>query len=240
MRWGLRLLLPAVVALTGCEAVSGLSALEFVPEEEPCTPEPLETTCADVVCGDTTDNCGDPVTCPDSCQVPFACEAGGVEANTCGCTGAPNLTPDPPEECGVVGVGDPTISGTTGNSYFVCKGMSFEDGRDFCQKLGMDLVVVTTGEEDAFVRSLVAQVVVMPGNAWLGLFDPDGCAEGEACEFVWVDGQPLSFALWAMGEPNNTGGGEHCAELNADTGEWNDVPCSNSRLVVCETTCPSM
>ncbi len=233
-------LLAASVALAGCEAVSGLSSLEFVPEdEEPCVSEPIDAACADVACGETTDNCGISVACPDTCAAPLTCGGGGVEPNTCGCTGAPNLTPEPPPECGIVAVGDPATTGTSGNTYFVCGGASFEGARAFCQGIGMDLVVLSSGEEAVFVRDLVAGVLPVPSNAWIGLFDPDGCLMGEPCDFVWVDGSPLGFSLWAAGEPNNTGGGEHCAELNFQTGQWNDVPCSNSRVVVCETTCPS-
>lgn len=235
------MLLVVWVGLLGCEAVSGLGSLEFVPEDdEPCVSEPVETTCAGVACGETVDNCGVAVTCPDTCVVPNACGVGGVDPNACGCTGAPNLTPEPPAECGIFASGDPATTGTSGNTYFVCGAASFDDARAFCQELGMDLVVIAGGEENLFVRDLVAQVLPIPGNAWLGLFDEDGCAVGEPCDFMWVDGTPLGFSLWAAGEPNNTGGGEHCVELNFQTGQWNDVPCANSRTIVCETTCSSV
>ncbi|TQF13006.1 hypothetical protein FJV41_26115 [Myxococcus llanfairpwllgwyngyllgogerychwyrndrobwllllantysiliogogogochensis] len=45
-------------------------------------------------------------------------------------------------------------------------------------------------------------------------------------------------AIWSFseGEPNNTGGTEHCAELMAGTGRWNDLACDVTRKYACRKT----
>jgi hypothetical protein len=220
-----------LLALSGCEVVNGLTDLTFAPE--PCAPEPLEEVCAGAACGVRLDNCGQEVECPDLCAPPFACGV-GVGPNECGCSGGPILaTPPPPEGCA------PVMRGT--RTYYFCDRMPFLDGRDFCRSFGADMVVLQSADENAFVEA------TMPMQSWIGLYDEDGCAPGEACAFEWVDQttpEQHAFVNWNNGEPNNTGGGEHCAEIQKGTsgplspGPWNDVPCTNSQPVICETTCP--
>jgi hypothetical protein len=43
--------------------------------------------------------------------------------------------------------------------------------------------------------------------------------------FVWVNGDPLTYANWLAGEPNNaSGGGENYGEMNwGQPGKWNDA-----------------
>jgi hypothetical protein len=213
------LAIAGLALLAGCERVSGLSDLEFE-----CLPEPLEETCAGLACGGAVDRCGEAVTCPDACPPPSACEVGGVAPNTCGCTGAPNATPEPPEGCAAV-------PGATGNTYYVCAQTTSWDGaRDACRAFGTDLAIVRDLAENTLLRT------VIPDNSFLGLSDKD-CGAG-ACAFTWVDGTPAEFTRWASGEPNNTGGAEHCAEILAGTGLWNDIPCESQKPVLCETTCP--
>jgi hypothetical protein len=208
-----------LILLAGCERVSGLSELEFA-----CVPEPIEETCAGLACGGAVDRCGGAVTCPDACAPPFACEVGGVAPNTCGCTGGPNATPPPPEGCAA-------IPGTTGNTYFACDFTAdFVGAREICQASGTDLVIIETPLENGLLRQSI------PGDVFIGLWDED-CA-ADACTYEWVDGTLPTFTRWRAGEPNNTGGGEHCAQLIKIGGGWNDVSCDNRLRFLCETTCP--
>ena len=48
-----------------------------------------------------------------------------------------------------------------------------------------------------------------------------------------MDGSQVDFFNWYVGEPNNAGTGEDCAEMIADTAEWNDVDCGVVRRVTC-------
>ncbi|EYF05210.1 surfactant, pulmonary-associated protein D [Chondromyces apiculatus DSM 436] len=220
--WGVALTLGGSF-LAGCEEVSGLSGLTFA-----CFPESDAEACAGVACGEVLNQCGEPVTCPDTCPAPYACEAGGVGANTCGCTGGTNLTPPAPEGCvledGRMGLG---------NSFYACDlNVSFQVGRDLCRSFGTDLAILGSSGENTVARQAMSM------GSWIGLWDE---AETElADDFLWVDGSPVTFSAWTAGEPNNTGGGEHCVEMIKPAGTWNDAPCGNKRAVLCETTCPAL
>jgi lectin-like protein len=216
-----------VVVLAGCEQVSGLGGLEFVPEK--CT-DPIEEACAGLACGDTTDACGEVVTCPDTCAPPFACQVGGVPPNTCGCTGAPNMTPPAPPGC-------TSATSPEGRTYYFCGTNDFEGAREFCTSFGTDLVIIRDDTENTFVYQS------MGAKSFIGLWDPTSCTTMN-CPFEWVDGSPPSFTKWAASEPSNNDGAEHCVELMKNDPDpardfkWNDIPCSAIKAFVCETTCP--
>lgn len=60
-------------------------------------------------------------------------------------------------------------------------------------------------------------------GAWIGLFRKDDS------NFYWVDDTPLQqeqYLGWREGQPDNSGGREHCGHLL--TGAiWNDLPCNS-------------
>jgi hypothetical protein len=71
--------------------------------------------------------------------------------------------------------------------------------------------------------------------------------EAEGGFNFWNGGPGASGAVagryhgWANGQPNNSGGQEHCSAVLAfdgpdgDAGEWNDVECEDDYPFVCET-----
>ena len=91
-------------------------------------------------------------------------------------------------------------------------------------------------EQLAFPRSAaeneaVTQVVrAQKKNAYLSMNDIS--TEGK---FTYPTGKILVYSNWANGEPNNSDEGqpENCVEIFPD-GKWNDVPCSEQLLVICE------
>jgi C-type mannose receptor len=217
------------LALVGCADVSQLNDFEFV--DPACEPEPTETTCFGVVCGDVLDNCGATVSCPSNCVGIEACEVGGVPANTCGCSSAATA---PVAGAGCTG---PWFGGETDHAHYVCPKDDFEPARAVCQSFGTDLNIVVSIEENTFIQNLIP---LDGSNAHIGLWDRD-CqqADGVPCNLLWVDGSDLStFSNWAPLEPNNAQGAENCAEMRAGNGQWNDVGCGSRRHVICETTCP--
>ncbi|MFN3196914.1 MAG: lectin-like protein [Bradymonadia bacterium] len=111
-----------------------------------------------------------------------------------------------------------------GAPYLVCNDtQTWEDARTLCQNYGGDLVVLDTAAESDSLGSLVSGT-----NFWIGLTDIND--EGN---FVWVDGSDTSsFDAWRSGEPNDANNREDCAELRSD-GEWNDLPCDNTRAYIC-------
>lgn len=56
-------------------------------------------------------------------------------------------------------------------------------------------------------------------------------------EFAWSDERtpfgPGSYENWADGAPSMPSGQLACVEM-LENGEWNDLPCDNQRLFVCE------
>ena len=61
----------------------------------------------------------------------------------------------------------------------------------------------------------------------------DDTTEGR---FTYPTGESLVYSNWASGEPNNKvkgGSQENCLEIYLD-GNWNDILCSEQRLVICE------
>ncbi|XP_019899255.2 C-type lectin domain family 4 member M-like [Esox lucius] len=111
--------------------------------------------------------------------------------------------------------------------YFIStqKG-TWKNSRRDCQGRGADLAVITSPEEQAFMKSLNY-------GAWLGLTSAD--AEGA---WMWVDGTTLTTGYWNQGEPSNAGGTEDCVHLYLVDGSplraWNDAPCYRDNHWICE------
>lgn len=68
-------------------------------------------------------------------------------------------------------------------------------------------------------------------DLWLG-----GNELGENGKYVWSStGQQFDFTNWSEGQPDNTNGIEHCAQIwyKSDF-EWNDLPCHFKSGYICE------
>jgi hypothetical protein len=65
---------------------------------------------------------------------------------------------------------------------------------------------------------------------WMNIHDME--QEGQ---WVWGDGQALTYDAWAEGQPDDYNEAEDCAHGNwRSTGQWNDVGCGNRYPFVCE------
>ncbi|XP_055999463.1 perlucin-like [Ostrea edulis] len=100
----------------------------------------------------------------------------------------------------------------------------------FCRRLSGKLAEIGTKDENDFIKNLINN---NPGTAraWIG--GEDTAEEGT---WIWTFSEiPLSFKNWNKGEPNDRKGKEGCLEiLGVLNGLWNDLPCSNSSVSVCE------
>jgi hypothetical protein len=82
----------------------------------------------------------------------------------------------------------------------------------------------TADEETALLARLAA------ADAWIGLNDV--ATEGT---MLWEDGgAPDPYTHWATLQPDDFDGTEDCVELLADGRGWNDRPCTDLRVYVCE------
>lgn len=86
--------------------------------------------------------------------------------------------------------------------------------------MGGHLAIVSSGEENAFLTSLVKELGL--GGAWLGATD-----ERREERWIWVDGTPLRYSNWDIPQkqPNNKQGIEHyMVLLTRFNGTWCDQP----------------
>lgn len=114
-----------------------------------------------------------------------------------------------------------------GHTYeLIDKSMDWYDARDYCQKLGGHLAIITSSGEQAAVTELVRQG--RKAQYWLGATDQD--SEGN---WRWVDGQRVSY--WGPTVTfDNYRGVEHFLQMQRHNwgnhsycGYWNDAPYDN-------------
>lgn len=109
--------------------------------------------------------------------------------------------------------------------------IDWDAARSDAQARGGDLVSIGSTEENDFVFGLIDApgFWVFTGahsyGPWIGGFQDDLLSE-PAGGWAWVDATPFSFAPWASGQPDNSGGNENHAHYfvpaNARAATWND------------------
>ncbi|KAM9701431.1 collectin-43-like isoform 2-T2 [Dama dama] len=105
---------------------------------------------------------------------------------------------------------------------------SYSDAQQVCREARGQLASPRSAAENEAVTQLVR---VQNKHAYLIMNDIS--TEGR---FTYPTGESLVYSNWASGEPNNKakdGGPENCVEIYSD-GNWNDIECSEQRLVICE------
>lgn len=89
---------------------------------------------------------------------------------------------------------------------------SWTTARDKCKTLGGHLVIVPDAATWEFVKGLTCGA-----QSWIGATD-----EVTPGIWKWVDGSPITFTAWFLGQPDNAGGVEHYAAIYKSA--WADVP----------------
>ncbi|KAF3829497.1 hypothetical protein GH733_003761 [Mirounga leonina] len=109
-----------------------------------------------------------------------------------------------------------------GSCYlFSVQRATWEESQGNCAGAGAHLVIVGDLDEQGFLsRNTRGR------GYWLGLRAVRRARKIQG--YQWVDGVPLSFSHWNVGEPNDSMGREDCAMM-LRTGMWNDAPCDNER-----------
>ncbi|XP_043781751.1 collectin-43-like [Cervus elaphus] len=105
---------------------------------------------------------------------------------------------------------------------------SYSDAQQVCREARGQLASPRSAAENEAVTQLVR---AKNKHAYLSMSDIS--TEGR---FTYPTGESLVYSNWASGEPNNKakdGGPENCVEIYSD-GNWNDIECSEQRLVICE------
>ncbi|XP_061819473.2 C-type isolectin Sp-CL4-like [Nerophis lumbriciformis] len=107
--------------------------------------------------------------------------------------------------------------------------MNFQEAQEGCQLVGGAVVKVQNEEEHKRLLCMMFDTVPVQLHYWIGAKrGPDG--------FNWVrGGEPLEFAPWREGQPDNFNDNEDCVWTNARCwGPWNDMPCSELSSVPCQ------
>ena len=111
----------------------------------------------------------------------------------------------------------------------ITKVTDWNTARKEAQKLGGYLVCINDADENKFVRDLVKKHS-NTRTYWIGFSD-----QGSEGRWWWVNGQPVKYTNWSGGEPNNSGGKEHCGEVGWHSFYgWNDGPCGEKMPYVVE------
>nr|XP_020657966.1 pulmonary surfactant-associated protein A-like isoform X1 [Pogona vitticeps] len=113
-----------------------------------------------------------------------------------------------------------------GNKLFASteKTAEFDNIVKICKAAHGNIATPTNREENHAIMSFAKQFDTYP---YLGI--TEGRVPGE---FWFLNGNPLNYTNWYPGEPKGKGT-EKCVEMYSD-GTWNDKPCNNYRLAVCE------
>ena len=140
------------------------------------------------------------------------------------CECDPTFAVPPPPSC----MTDPDYDDSTlaGRRHSRGSGLSWQEANSRCAQGGAHLVVISDGDENADVSTLVSS-----GRVWIGYTD----AQNEGA-FRWVNSAPFGYENWGGGEPSTQGldgSDEDCVEMRAD-GFWNDNACQDSRQYLCE------
>merc|ERR1711997_1168477 len=126
---------------------------------------------------------------------------------------------------------------STGCYLFDTTPRNWPEANQFCKGRFSKLIEVETNEEN---EALVEEIIRKDWNSlklepWLGLTDLKD--EGT---FLWSSsGQEANYTNWKPGEPDNSGGNEHCVHYNS-VNMWNDRQCDNKAygdyrgVAVCE------
>uniref|UniRef100_A0A8C5MTV9 C-type lectin domain-containing protein n=1 Tax=Leptobrachium leishanense TaxID=445787 RepID=A0A8C5MTV9_9ANUR len=104
---------------------------------------------------------------------------------------------------------------------------NFESAQRTCKEAGGNIATPLSAAENIATQEIL-QTKGENAKAFLGISDLQ--VEGI---FKYVGGDKISYTNWNLGEPNNSKDSEDCVEIQ-DNGKWNDIPCSLSRLVICE------
>ncbi|TFK09505.1 Collectin-46 [Platysternon megacephalum] len=115
---------------------------------------------------------------------------------------------------------------SVGKKTFMSTGTkdSFENGKSLCAKAGGALACPHNHAENTALREILKD----SERAYLGMSDVQ--TEGK---FLYLNGEPVTYTNWEMGEPNNNKN-EDCVAMY-DNGKWNDIDCSKSEmLIICK------
>lgn len=115
-----------------------------------------------------------------------------------------------------------------GNKIFLTNGrkQNFANAQAMCREAGGNLATPRNAAENKALQELLQSKD--SDKALLGMSDIQ-----VEWTFRYLTGDRVTFTNWSPGEPNNHKNNEDCVVILGN-GKWNDVPCSDHFLVICE------
>uniref|UniRef100_A0A8C8RHJ4 Macrophage mannose receptor 1 n=1 Tax=Pelusios castaneus TaxID=367368 RepID=A0A8C8RHJ4_9SAUR len=96
-----------------------------------------------------------------------------------------------------------------------------------CLRLDATLVSVEDSAEANFLAHHIELFEEKSSTFWTGMYsNVDG-------EWLWLDNTAVDFVNWNVGEPSSQQN-EHCVEMYANSGYWNNIYCSSYKGYVCK------
>ncbi len=133
-------------------------------------------------------------------------------------------------------LGSPVVNPENGDTDYLLSSGSWTDSEAFAQTLGGNLITINDATENQWIfNTFTTLATTLTGNSdpslWIGLYDPvlnDGSGAQHAADFIWADGEPVTYTDWYPGEPNNGDGGEYYASMRgpqdaSPLASWNDL-----------------
>ncbi|XP_014827725.1 PREDICTED: galactose-specific lectin nattectin-like isoform X2 [Poecilia mexicana] len=111
---------------------------------------------------------------------------------------------------------------------FYYNSRKWSDAEKFCISIGGNLASIHSSEEHTFVSEMVQRATGYSRDTWIGGYD----AVSEKT-WLWSDGSDLTYQRWYSNQPDNSGGNQHCMEINYAGDYWNDMPCTSNMPFVC-------
>jgi hypothetical protein len=157
--------------------------------------------------------------------VTFGAQAGAVYAIRVGSYGTPASGGSTGSGTMLIesGVLADVVDPASGNRYLLTNSTTWTGAEALAQSLGGNLASVLSQAENDFIHDTFGNFAGQDRRLWIGFNDRK--VEGE---WVWSDGSPVAYTNWNPGEPNNSGGIEHYAEMLGSNGRWNDIADSGS------------
>ncbi len=102
--------------------------------------------------------------------------------------------------------------------------VKFLEAENICESNNATLISIHSAEENEFIRNYIVEQPFSLTRVWIGL----KTNIYNSSEIVWVDKSPVDYVNWNLGEPDNEGGLELCAQMWIyRNGVWNDIPDDN-------------
>ncbi|RXN02786.1 macrophage mannose receptor 1-like protein [Labeo rohita] len=110
--------------------------------------------------------------------------------------------------------------------FYVNIRLTWTGAQSYCRKYYEDLSTITSQEEQDMLLQLAGRNT---GFKWIGLYRD----MTNTSNFLWSDGNSLSFTDWSDEQPDNTGGNQNCVMISS---KWFDYYCNSMLTFFCGET----